>query len=68
MSITPGQAAFEVAQARYSPKNRLSWEKIHPLHREHWEAEAQAAIDTYLAAQRGAWPGRAAEILTEGKP
>lgn len=45
MSATPGQAAFEVAQARYSPKNRLDWAKIKPAHRESYEAEARAAVD-----------------------
>jgi hypothetical protein len=42
---TAGQAAFEVAQARYSPQNRLKWEKVKPSHREQYEAEAKAAID-----------------------
>jgi hypothetical protein len=41
---SPGRAAYEVAQSRLSPKNRLGWDKLKPLSRQHWEEEAQAAI------------------------
>ena len=46
---TPGQAAFEVAQERLSPQNRLTWETIKPRHREHWEAEGAAAAQAAYA-------------------
>lgn len=49
---TPGQAAFETAQERLSPRNRLDWKALKPLHREHYEAEARAAIEVHESALR----------------